>query len=257
MLRLTFAAVVLAAVLAPAAAAAGPAPGESGSLATGSARYRAVVHGASTVVSTPEASQRLQGAWAFPRVTFGGAVGGLSADGKTLVLVRRTHGALASPTRFALLDPRTLRLRSTVSIPGRFAFDALSPDASTLYLIEYVSVLGELRYRVRAYDVASGRLRKQVIADKRSGWTAMQGEPLARATSPAGDRVYTLYGNDAQPFVHALDVAQGYAVCVDLPLRPGAVTGLRLRLRGTRLALVTPHGRERAAIDTSSLQVVR
>lgn len=256
MLRVTLIAAVVAAVLAAPAAAVGPAPGESAALAAGTARYHAAVRGGQTVVTHGAMSHRLAGAWAFPRVTFGGAVEGRSADGRTLVLVRRTRGTLASPTRFAVLDARTLRLRKTVAIPGRFAFDALSPDASTLYLVEYVSVVGELRYRVRAYDLAADRLREGVIADKRSGWTAMQGEPLARATSRGGSWVYTLYGNDTQPFVHALNTAQGYAVCVDLPLRPAAVAGLRMRLAGTRLSLVTAAGRERAAVDTTSLQVV-
>ena len=68
-----------------------------------------------------------------------------------------------------------------------------------------------------------------MIADKRSGWTAMQGELIARATTADGAWVYTLYGSDTRAFVHALNAAQGYAVCVDLPLKPAAVARLRLR----------------------------
>ncbi len=256
MLRIALVATALCAVFAAPASAAGPAPGEAAALTAGPVHYRAVAKAGATVVSARGASVRLAGSWGFPRVTFGGAVEGLSADGKSLVLVRRTHGALASPTRFAVLDPRTLRVRKTVSIPGRFAFDALSPDGSRLYLIEYVSVVGELRYRVRGYDLAAGRLEQGVIADKRSGWTAMQGEPLARATSGDGAWAYTLYGNDTKPFVHALETAQGYAVCIDLPIGPAAANGATLRLDGTRLAVMTRRGRA-AVIDTRSLQVVR
>lgn len=256
MLRITLVAAALCAVLAAPAAAAGPAPGEAAALTAGPVHYRAVASAGGTLVSARGASVRLAGAWGFPRVTFGGAVEGLSADGQSLVLARRTHGALASPTRFVVLDPKTLQVRKTVSIPGRFAFDALSPDGSRLYLIEYVSVVGELRYRVRGYDLAAGRLEQGVIADKRSGWTAMQGEPLTRATSADGTWAYTLYGNDTKPFVHALNTAQGYAVCVDLPIAPAAAAGTRLRLDGARLAVVARSGRASAVIDTRSLQVV-
>ena len=93
------------------------------------------------------ASSRLPGRWVLPRVAADGSLGGLSADRSTLVLARRT---LAAPTRFALVDPQTLRLQRVLTVRGRFAFDALSPDASRLYLIEYVRVVGETRYRVRA-----------------------------------------------------------------------------------------------------------
>jgi hypothetical protein len=257
MLRITFLAAALCTVFAAPASAVGPAPGESASLVAGGVHYRAVAKSGATRVSARGASARLAGSWGFPRVTFGGAVEGLSADGKSLVLVRRTHGALVSPTRFVILDPKTLHVRKTVAIPGRFAFDALSPDASRLYLIEYVSVVGELRYRVRGYDLAAGRLEQGVIADKRSGWTAMQGEPLTRATSGDGTWAYTLYGNDTKPFVHALNTAQGYAVCIDLPLGPAAADGSRLRLDGARLTVVAKGGRAGAVIDTRSLQVVR
>jgi hypothetical protein len=264
MLRLTLAAAAVATVLAAPATAVGPAPGDGLTLAAGPLRYAVVRSGGATTVrltSVRDAelrrSTRLAGAWGIPRVAFDGTAGGLSHDGGTLVLVEPTHGALARPSQLALLDARAPALQRVVSLPGRFAFDALSPDGGRVYLVEYVTVVGSLRYRVRAYDVRTGRLQRGVIADKRSGWTAMEGEPLARATSDDGTWVYTLYGNDTRPFVHALNTAQGYAVCVDLPLDPSTVAGLRLGLHGTRLSLATRGGEERAAIDTVSLRVVR
>jgi hypothetical protein len=249
--------VALLALLADAALAAGPSPGTAAALTFGPSRFAAAVGAGATTLTAGSRSQRIPGAWGFPRVTFGGAVEGLSHDGSTLVLAARTQGAVASPSRFALVDPASLRLRRTVSLPGRFAYDALSPDARRLYLVEFVSVVGELRYRVRSYDLASGRLERRVIADKRSGWTTMQGMPFARATSADGSWVYTLYGGGgaAKTFVHALNARAGYAVCIDLP-RVSAVDGMRLRLRGPRLAVVAPGGGEAAAIDTASLDVL-
>jgi hypothetical protein len=246
--------------LSGSSAAARPAAAAGPSLAVGSIRYELAPAGSSTLVRRVArggsllASSRIAGRWTLPRVAADGTLGGLSADRSALVL---TRNALASPTRLALLDGKTLRLRRTLSIPGRFSFDALSPDASRLYLIEYVQVVGETRYRVRAYDLLARRLEDGIIADKRSGWTAMEGEPIARAATADGAWVYTLYGSDTRAFVHALNAAQGYAVCVDLPLEPAAVARLRLRLAPGRLALVTRDGSRRAEIDTASLRVVR
>ena len=257
LLRLALAAsLAAAAVPAALAATASPSPGEASALHAGTLRFTAARDGGTTLVRAGGSRTRLPGSWGFPRVTFDGAVEGLSADRSALVLAQRTDGRGTGSARFALLDPRTLHLRRTISVPGRFAFDALSPDAARLYLVEYVSVVGELRYRVRSYDVAAGRLERGVIADKRSGWTAMQGEPLTRATSADGTWVYTLYGNDTRPFLHALNAAEGYAVCVDLPLAPAAVEGLRLRLAPGRILLVTRDGRVRAAIDRQALRVL-
>jgi hypothetical protein len=255
MRRILVLATVLLAALAASAAAVGPAPGETAVLRDGETLYTARVANFDTTVKNGAAQHRLAGEWGFPRVAFDGSTGGLSVDGGTLVLAQMTHGQPASPTKFAVLAPRTLQVRRIVSLPGQFAFDALSPNGKRMYLIQYVTVVGQLRYRVRAYDLQSGRLLKRVIADKRSGWTAMEGMPLARATGDGGSWVYTLYGSETKTFVHALNAAQGYALCIDLPLGPQTVS--RLRLDGGRLSVVDRGGTERAAIDTASLQVVR
>jgi hypothetical protein len=261
MTRLLLLSASVLAACAAAAGAAGPAPPEARQLLARGISFTTSPAGEATVVKAVSGGrllgrQRLAGNWGFPRVATGRAATGLSADGKTLVLAQWTQGQLARPTRFALLAPRTLAVKRLLTIPGRFAFDALSPDASRLYLIEYVSVVGELRYRVRAYDVGTGRLQARVVADKRSGWTAMAGYPIARATSEDGAWSYTLYGNETRPFVHALDTVHGIAVCIDLPLEPAGAQRLRLRLAGARLSVVGG-GEERAAIDTGTLRLVQ
>ena len=50
---------------------------------------------------------------------------------------------LAAPARF-------------VTLRGGFAFDALSPDARYLYLIEHLGAVGSGHYQVRAYDSTVG-----------------------------------------------------------------------------------------------------
>jgi hypothetical protein len=257
MLRLSLLLAAVAAILVPFAAAAGPAPGVSAKLLTASGRYTATTTGDGwdTVLRTGDVTRKLAGTWGFPKVTFGGATEGLSHDGRTLVLAERTPGNLASPSRFRILDPRSLVVRRSISLPGQFAYDALAPNARKLYLVEYVTVMQQLRYRVRSYDLTRGKLDRQVIADKRSGWTAMEGMPVARATSKDGTWIYTLYANGATPFVHALNARQGYAVCVDLPIGQVDLAGARLRLADGRLSVAT-RGGGRAVVNTRSLRVV-
>ena len=97
-----------------------------------------------------------------PAVAYDGSGGGLSADGKTLVLGRFTSAAYVYPprtTRLAILDT-DLRptdgtceagqqrppLSRSVDLRGHFAFDAISPDGSTIYLIHHFPSLSGPAY---------------------------------------------------------------------------------------------------------------
>jgi hypothetical protein len=225
---------LLAALLAAATArgAAGPAPGVAqggdGVLApAGDVRYVTIAAADETTVLAVGARdgrvlrwKRLRGSWGVPLVTFGGLAGGLSRDGRTLVL-QQADSALPGSQRsgFALLDTARLRLLRTISLPGQLAFDALSPDARRLYLVEHPSSPDPTAYAVRAYDLASGRLEPEPIVDPRERDEKMSGMPWQRTTSADGSWIYTLYEplESGKPFVHALDVRRGRAVCVDLP----------------------------------------
>lgn len=181
---------------------------------------------------------QLRGHYYVPAVAYDGTGGGLSADGKTLVLGHLAFDSPAYPpktTRLAILDTdlrpqRHLRAGqrrpasafSSIELRGHFAFDAISPDGSTIYLIHYLSnPTGPsylTHYEVRAYDVKSQRLLPEPIVDPDEPEERMEGLPLGRAMSPDGRWAYTLYdGNGKEPFIHALDTVAGQAVCVDLP----------------------------------------
>ena len=145
----------------------------------------------------------LPGGWGIPAVTFDGTTGGLARNGSTLVLGQTGYGTctprgcalLRSTSRFAIFTPKTLRRRATFALKGDFAFDALSPDGRRLYLIQHTSATNLNRYVVRAYDLGRGALLPGAIADRtQRGWV-MQGSPVARATTPNGRFVYTLYEN--------------------------------------------------------------
>jgi hypothetical protein len=205
----------------------------------------------------------LPGWWGIPMVTYSGVDGaGLSADGKTLVLGDITQSYPRTTSGFLVIDTSSLQARRTIQLKGDFAYDALSPDASRLYLIQHVDQNDTSKYVVRAYDLEQGRLLPGRIADRtQKGWV-MKGYPMSRATSADGRWVYTFYQSPGGfPFVHALDTIRGVAHCVGLPWR-GSQNGfgnMRLTLRnGDRtLAAHWLSGRPWLSIDTTTWRISR
>ena len=203
----------------------------------------------------------LHGNYGIPQVAFDGTTGGLSRDGRTLVLEQvASSPQLRASTSFTVVDVHRFRTRGTVRISGDFSFDALSPGARMLYLIEHVSAQNVRKYQVRAYDLGARRLLPQVVVDKRSWEGVMQGLPFTRTTTPDGRWVYTLYGGGRHPFVHALDTQGVDAVCLDLPRTWVRVNlrALRLRLTGDGRLLVRHRsgGKPLAILDTKALRVL-
>jgi hypothetical protein len=168
----------------------------------------------------------LRGSWYLPAVASDGTAAGL-ADGR-LVLTTSPRRYPPKRTGFAVLDTRLfLRHPQTGDAPrhaivrfslrGAFGFDALSPDASTMYLIH--SFFGGRRrggYEVRALDVSTGRLLPHPIVDPSEPDERMQGSAVSRVAGRDGRWAYTLYTGE-ETFLHALDTVHGRAVCVDLP----------------------------------------
>ena len=157
------------------------------------------------------------GQFALPAVTLDGSAGGLSADGSTIVLAPPRSGLRRAHTTLKVIDARQLHVRERITLDGSFTFDAISPDGSHIYLVEYLSPTDPTRYEVRAYDTRSGRLLRDPIVDPDEPPGEMRGYPITRAVSPAGRWAYTLYdGGGDHPFIHALDTLGGRAVCIDV-----------------------------------------
>ncbi len=128
--------------------------------------------------------------------------------------------ATAAPSSCKAWGPRTRRssscfapidlgIRDQIVLKGTFAFDALSPDGSKLYLIEHKSVQDMQHYIVRAYDLNAHALVPGRIADKTQKSWVMQGWAVSRVSTTDGRWAYTLYANPGGfPFVHALDTVQ-------------------------------------------------
>jgi hypothetical protein len=248
------------------ALAAAPWPGLAKGVASGDVRYTASPGAGATTVTASRVrdgkvllSATFEGAYGIPAVTSNGLPGGLSPDGRLLVLVEPpTYQGLRARSRFLVLSTRSLALERTVVLRGEFGFDALSPDGRTLYLIQRTSRSDLVSYVVRAYDLKARRLLARVIVDKSQLAERMRGWPVARATSTRGDWVYTLYDRGTpSPFVHALNAAGRTAFCVDLPQTNHDVWRARLELRAhdRRLVVRSGAGATIATIDTTSLRV--
>jgi LPXTG-motif cell wall-anchored protein len=165
-------------------------------------------------------SMTLPGSWGTALIGSGSQSGqGLSRDGRTLVL-ESTSGPLVSPAKFLLVDPTHWKVLKRITLPGRFTFDALSPDGSRMYLIQYAARNDLTHYIVREYDLRTNRLLPGKIAarDEDGDETTMAGYAMTRTTSAHGRWVYTLYQKPSgEPFIHALDTVRGVAHCIDLP----------------------------------------
>ena len=271
-MRCAFATIVLAAGIAAGVASANGSPyspglvyGWNGVGAGDGVRYVAFGMPKSTIVAAVRArdgrvlkSRVVRGEYGVPLVAYDGTSGGLSGDGKSLVLA--SYGPLpgqSGKTRFVVLDTRTLGSRGAFELGGSWSFDAVSPTATTLYLTEHLRAGDKPLYRVRTFDVHSGRLGAAIV-DRLEGEKEMGGQPVARASSRTGRWAYTLYARRGdEPFVHALDTVKREAFCIDLPLRLGygAQWGLGLELRGGESLSVLRARREVAAIDTRSWKV--
>jgi outer membrane protein assembly factor BamB len=178
--------------------------------------YTATPSGAATTVARIDvtsgralASLRLPGHWTLPATVIGGAPDAATADGRTIVLSR----AGARETRFALVDASLRRTPRTITLAGRFAFDAIAPDARRMFLVEQRP---GGHYLVRNYDLVRRELMPGAVIDKAEPDERMEGQPVARAVPAARPWVYTLYRKAEGPFVHALNT-EGFALCIDLP----------------------------------------
>jgi len=199
---------------------------------------------------------KIRGSWGIPTIGYSYPTSGegLSRNGQLLVL-----GALQraiSPTSFVVVNPQRMAVVKRITLPGYFSYDALSPDASRMYLIEYTQGRsGDLNhYVVRAYDLKHDRLLPGRIADRTQKSWVMQGSAVTRTTSTDGRWVYTLYQNPGgYPFIHALDTVRGVAHCVGLPMsNQNGIYNLVLSLHGRTLAVHWRSGRPWLTLDTAT-----
>lgn len=161
-------------------------------------------------------TETIDGAWRLPTVGPEPIPVGVSADGRTIVLVEAGQPSAAGMSRFAILGRGVTGPVRVISLKGHFDYDALSPDGRTLYVIEHLDADAGGAYQVRAVDTASGVLQDGVIVDKRNIDERMAGYPLGQLRRDDGS-VFTLYRGLDGPFIHALNTTDRWALCIDLP----------------------------------------
>jgi hypothetical protein len=201
----------------------------------------------------PLRTRRLRDVYSIPAVAYDGSPSGLSADGRTLVLISPRTRIPRKRTTFVVVDARRLRVRREIRLRGDFSFDAISPDGRLMYLIHYLNPRDVTKYAVRAYDMRAGRLFRRPVVDPSEPDEDMSGIPVTRVED--GRWAYTLYDGGKHPFVHALDTERRTAVCIDID-GVHKVWGASLDLRAGRLDVVGAGGRTLARIDTRSHELI-
>jgi len=256
------------AVLVGSASGAGPSAGVAfGSKGVvsrdGKVRYVALRAGSGSLVEavttrggTVRRSRFLKGGFGIPFVAYDGSTGGLSRNGRRLVVYEPSGGAT---TRFVVLSPRTLRVQKRFTLRGDFGFDALSPDGSLMYLIQLKTPASGsgFAYDVRALDLDTARLFPGAIVDRREPDEKMTGIPMTRAGSSDASWAYTLYSkSNGGAFVHALHTTAREAFCIDLPLRLTDEQLSRVRMRvGKNVLVLRLRGKTIAKVDTRTFEV--
>lgn len=162
----------------------------------------------------PASTRTVQGHWRLPTIGLDTIPVGVSADGATIVLVEDGVAADAATTRFAVLARG--QATTIIELQGSFEFDALSADGRILYVVEHLPGPPDAHYQVRAVDLPGGQVRDAVIVDKRNVDEQMGGWPITQARHDNGV-VFTLYRGSANPFIHALNANEAWAICLDLP----------------------------------------
>lgn len=167
------------------------------------------------------------GAWDLARV---------SANGKWLVLTRAaefvTPGTTPNRSEFVVADAERGVVARSITLDGSFEADGIDATGKTLYLIEHLPDL----YQVRSYDLNAGQLDPGRLVDKREADEIMVGYPWDDVAAPQNDWLLTLYINtDKQTaFIHALNLRDKYSFCIDLP--PGKADQAMLKHYGLALA---------------------
>jgi hypothetical protein len=166
---------------------------------------------------TAQHTLELGGPYKLPFATLSGLPGGLSPNGRWLVLEAFDAPVIApaTATHFVLVDTSYAIAAKRIDLAGYFEFDAVSSDGQRIYMIQSLS---NGTYHVRLFNVGQGLLDPTIIFDKTDGTSAMSGLKLSSVASRDGHWLYSLYlRKDKGAFIHALSLDGNLAFCLDLP----------------------------------------
>lgn len=223
---------------------------------SGAQRYLAIRRDDSTLVMSVSTgtgqilrSRWIDGPYSVPGVAIDGDTSGVSEDGSRLVLIRPRIRFPQSETSLVVLDPERLEIERRITLDGDFSFDAISPDGSTAFMIQYPDPRDPTSYELRTLDLETGVIDPGSLLPENDPGEEMRGFPLSRATGPGGRWEFTLYeggvlsgygrGEPGEPFVHAIDTVARRTLCIDLDwdLKPRTLNRLQLQLGETGEAI--------------------
>jgi hypothetical protein len=203
-------------------------------------------------------------------VSFDGGAVALTAGTSTEAPYRPSE---RSSTLVVVARPDQARYR-TYRLDGNFEPEAFSTDERRLFLIEYLDLGEPPRYRVRVLNLERG-IMAPVGRLTKFAPSAMRGTGRVQAYSPQGDVLYTLYTKQppnyahqhpgevhdkrmVHAFVHVLNLAEGWAHCVDLPMPfgMGEKPASTLAVSPDGYRVYAGDGERVAAVDTVNLEVI-
>jgi hypothetical protein len=233
------------------------------------------VEGSSLVTLDPDtgrerAEMRMPGGLTARIASFDGSAVALTPGPSTAAPYRPSE---RSSTRIVVAHPER-RLSRAYRLDGNFEPEAFSTDERKLFLIEYLDLGEPPRYRVRVLNLERGTMAPVGRLTKFAP-SSMRGSGRVQAYSPRGDVLYTLYTKQppnyahqhpgevhdkgmVHAFIHVLNLAEGWAHCVDLPMPfgMGEVAAGMLAVSPDGFRAYAGAGERVAIVDTVSLEVV-
>lgn len=165
------------------------------------------------------------------------ALGGIAPNGQWLAFTRLPNEAekltqlatQAWQTDIQVVAAADGQITHTLSLNGHFEVDALTNNGTDLFLIQYVPPNQPEQYVVRLYDLSLGELSPDPIRDKRINDELMTGYAWGSIADPQGTWWLTLYVNTNKntAFIHALNLREKWAYCIDLPSGQGDLEALQ------------------------------
>jgi len=169
--------------------------------------------------------RHFKGRYGVPQVDYDGAMTGLSADGRVLVLMQVPRTFPIRRTRILILDPTRFHRIERFSFPGWYSVSAISPHGRYVYLQRYTAPRRDsTRSEVVVLDRGNPGAPEAISAPA-------SGLPTSRVSD--GRWAYTLNQGDAS-WVQALDTVTRRVRRFPVPQLRGNDL-VRLRLDGDRL----------------------
>lgn len=150
----------------------------------------------------------------------------------------------------------------TMTLARNVEPEAFSPDGRTLFAIDHRPAEDPVAYRVSTIDLETASITETLGPLKTELGEEMRGAGRQQVWSPRGDQLYTLYIrqyhdhgyvepgaaahdhllNQTAAFVHVLDVANDWALCLGLPegfgMGPADTTAIMIDETGTIITAV-------------------